>query len=52
MSLCIGFLHVVDFIAQWDFSHRMLLRRGFSCAQATGRAAQMNGLVVNFKIIL
>jgi hypothetical protein len=31
-------------------SQRMLSRRGFSCAQATGRAAQMTGLVVNFKI--
>jgi hypothetical protein len=41
----------VDFVAQWDFvAHRMLSRSGFSCAQATGRTAQITGLVVNFKI--
>jgi hypothetical protein len=42
---CSGFHHAKDFVAQ-----RMLSRRGFSCAQATGRTAQMTGLVVNFKI--
>jgi hypothetical protein len=52
----------VDFVAHRMLSrsgfvtHRMLSRRGcssrsgFSCAQATGRTAQMTGLVVNFKI--
>jgi hypothetical protein len=40
-----GCHHTVDFIAQWISS-----RSGFSCAQATGRTAQMTGLVVNFKI--
>jgi hypothetical protein len=44
----------VDFITHGcchdGLSHRDVSHRGFSCAQATGRTAQMTGLVVNFKI--